>query len=97
MKHLTISYRIYKTDETAEDAIMLPMLPEYAERIMSGQPVEHLDFLLDRLAQLQGYDTADVLSEYDHDGSVHDNGPLAGVETWNPADENWTPGGDAND
>lgn len=98
MKTMTISYRMRRADEATEDAITLPMLPEYAGQLMSGEAVEHLDYLLDRLAQLQGYDTADVLSVYNHDGDGQDApDPLAGVDTWNPADEDWTPGGDTND
>ena len=53
---------------------------------MAGEAVEHLDILLDRLTMLQGYDTADALTVYSHDGDASRD-PL----------EDWSPGGDTND
>lgn len=100
MKTMTISYRMYRNNKTeaTEDSITLPVTDGYARQIMDGQNVEHLDYLLDRLAQLQGYDTADALLAYNHDGDGQDApDPLAGADSWNPADEDWIPGEGADD
>ena len=98
MKTMTISYRMYRNNKTekTEDSITLPMTPEYVGQIMGGMAVEHLDILLDRLAMLQGYDTADALTVYNHDGSGLVD-PLAGAEDWDAGDEDWIPGEDDDD
>lgn len=95
MKTMTISYRMYRNNktETTADSITLQMTPEHAGRIMAGEAVEYLDILLDRLAMLQGYDTADALTVCSHDGDGHCD-PLAGAEDWNAGDEDWIPGED---
>ena len=70
MKTMTISYRMYRNNktETTADSITLPMTKEHADQIMAGEAVEHLDILLDRLALLQGCDTGDALTVYNHSG-----------------------------
>ena len=97
MKHLLISYRMYCGDKTTADSITLPVLPEYADKIMAGGAVEHLDILLDRLALLQGYATADALTVYNQEGDNQDNDPVAGAEDWDAGDEDWIPGGAEDD
>ena len=56
-----------KPDETTEGNITLPMLPEIADTVLKGNVPETLDTLLTALAQLQGYDGAEVLTVQEAD------------------------------
>lgn len=91
MKNVAVTYHLSKPGEEADRLITIPMLPELAATIRPGSSNETLDAVLDGLAALQGYESADLRSAYilDDDTQVD---PLAGVDGWNPADEDLAPG-----
>ena len=87
MKNLIIRYSMFKSGAKAERSIVLPPIPpEQTDDILDGDRPEALDNLLDALARLQGYETADLLS-------VSAEVPPE-VDEWNPGDEDWVPGED---
>ena len=65
--------------------------PELAAAVRPGEDNEVLDAVLAGLAALQGFDSADLRSAsiLADDTQVD---PLAGVDGWNPADEDQVPG-----
>ena len=91
MKNVAITYHLSKPGGEADRLVTLPMLPELAAAIRPGDDNGALDAVLDGLAALQGYDGADLRSAYDLGGDAQVD-PLAGVDGWNPADEDWAPG-----
>lgn len=91
MKNVAVTYHLSKSGEETDRIVTLPMLPELAAAIQPGSSNETLDGILDGLAVLQGYDSADLryTSILADDIQVD---PLDGVDSWNPADVDWTPG-----
>ena len=91
MKNVAITYHLSKPGEEADRLVTLPMLPELAASVRPGEDNEVLDAVLAGLAALQGYDSADLRSAsiLADDTQVD---PLAGVDGWNPADEDQVPG-----
>lgn len=91
MKNVAITYHLSRPGEEADRLVTLPMLPELAAAIRPGEDNEVLDAVLAGLAALQGYDSADLRSAsiLADDTQVD---PLAGVDGWNPADEDQVPG-----
>lgn len=69
-KNLIIAYEMTKADkpdEAVESNVTLPMLPEIADTVLAGNVTEALDTLLNALAQLQGYDGADLFTVQEAD------------------------------
>lgn len=91
MKNVAVTYHLSKPGEEADRLVIIPMLPELAAAIRPGSSNEALDAVLNGLAALQGFDSADLRSAsiLADDTQVD---PLTGVDGWNPADEDWTPG-----
>ena len=91
MKNVAITYHLSRPGEEADRLITVPMLEELAAAIRPGEDNEVLDAVLAGLAALQGFDSADLRSAsiLADDTQVD---PLAGVDGWNPADEDQVPG-----
>ena len=67
MKHLIVTYHLHRPGEDAESSIRLPMLPEHAATVMEGNSFPALDALLDCLADMQGYDSAEFFAVEESD------------------------------
>lgn len=91
MKNVAVTYHLSKLGEEADRLVIIPMLLELAAAIRPGSSNEALDSVLNGLAALQGFDSADLRSAsiLADDTQVD---PLTGVDGWNPADEGWAPG-----
>lgn len=84
MKNVAVTYHLSKPGEEADRLVTLPMLPELAAAIRPGKTNEALDAVLDGLAALQGYDSADLRSAYTLAEDTQTD-PLAGMDSWDPA------------
>ena len=63
MKNLVIRYSMSRPGAEAERSITLPPIPpEWTDDILDGDRPEALGNLLNALAQLQGYEAAELLS-----------------------------------